>query len=132
MSATNLLIRLSDEARWACEPFQAETADEFAAGCLEAFVSLRTEWPALCNAPQHQTGKHAAHAAQRPTTLLVQVCYHGDWCAQPFTPVVREPGSVAGAARPWADEDWADAWARCVRTFDHVNELGKFLRGVAR
>jgi len=129
---TNLLIRLSDEQRWACEPFQAATAAEFRDGCLEAFAALRAEWPTLCSAPAHQTRKWAAHDTLRPTALMVQVCYHGDWCAQPFTPVIREPGSVAGAARAWADEDWADAWARCVRTFDHVNTLGKFLHGVAR
>lgn len=130
--STTLLIRLTDEKAWGCIPFQAATSVEFRDGCLEAFASLRVEWPALCCAPTHQSGKHAAHAAQRPTSLLVQVCYHGEWCAQPFTPVIREPGSVAGAARAWVDDDWSDAWARCVRTFDHVNALGKFLHGVAR
>ena len=131
MSAA-LLIRLSDESSWACEPSQAATADEFREGCLEAFAALRAEWPVLCAAPAHQTRQRAAHEAQRPTALLVQVCYHGDWCAQPFTPLIREPGSVAGALRAWRHEDWADALARCIRTFRHVDELGKFLHRAAR
>lgn len=130
--STSLLIRLTDEKAWACTPFQAATIAEFQESCLEAFASLRAEWPALCSAPTHQSRKHVTHAAQRPTALLVQVCYHCEWCAQPFTPVIREPGSVVGAVLPWADDDWADAWARCIRTFDHVNALGKFLHGVAR
>lgn len=117
----NLLIRLSDERSWACEPFAATGAESLRDGCLEAFARLRADW--ACNG--------WADIA-RPRALLVQVCYHGEWCAQPETPVIREPGSVPGANTAWADEDWADAWSRCVRTFEHVHRLGRFTHATAR
>ena len=133
MSLT-LLIRLSDEQSWTSEPFTTTDADSLRDGCLEAFANLRTDWPTVCRAahPAHQTQKIAQCEAMRPRSLLVQVCYHGEWCAQPWTPKIREPGAVANARQSWADEDWADAWARCVRTWKHVNELGKFLHWVAK
>lgn len=134
MSATQLLIRMSDESAWAAEPFSATNADELRAGALEAFACLRTDWIGVVNAeiPAHQTIKRSARYAQRPRTLYVQVCYHGEWCAQPWTPTITEPGTAPSATRPWNDEDWADAWARCLRTFDHVDQLGKLVHWVRR
>ena len=132
MSLT-LLIRLSDELFWSCEPFTAASAESLRDGCLETFAALRAEWPALgaSTIPKHQTRKRAAHEARRPRSLLVQVCYHGEWCAQPWTPVIREPGSVPNARQSWIGEDWNDAWHRCERTWTHVNALGKMLNWAA-
>lgn len=111
----SLLIRLSDERSWACEPFLAEGPDSLRDGCLEAFVALRSE--------RSDSG--------RPRSLFVQVCYHGEWCAQPWTPVIREPGSVPVARHAWVDDDWLGAWARCLRTWKHVHALGPLIHRIA-
>jgi len=126
VTATQLLIRLSDESAWSCEPFSATSADELRDGALEAFACLRTDWRGLVDSaiPVHQTIRRSARYAQRPRTLYVQICYHGEWCAQPWTPTITEPGAAPGAPLAWTDENWADAWARCLRTFDHVHKLG--------
>lgn len=133
MSIT-LLIRLGDEHTWSCEPFQASNQDELRDGCLEAFANLRTDWTARCTAaiPAHQTRKRASCEAQRPRSLYVQVCHHGEWCAQPWTPVIHEPGSVPNASQAWGGENWGDAWERCVRTFNHIDNLGMLLNWAAR
>lgn len=133
MSLT-LLIRLSDEHSWSCEPFTADSAESLRDGCLEAFVNLRADWTArgASEIPAHQTNNLAKHEARRPRSLLVQVCYHGEWCAQPWTPVIREPGSVPNARQTWIGEDWEGALVRCQRTWAHVNALGKMLNWAAR
>lgn len=130
----NLLIRLSDEQSWACEPFGAVGVESLRDGCLEAFAQLRAEWTArgAHEIPPHRTHQRARHESLRPHSLQVQVCYHGEWSAQPWTPVIREPGSVPDSPKPWIDEDWADAWARCERTFRHVDGFGKLVHWVSR
>ena len=135
MSATQLLIRLSDEKHWASEPFSASSANDLRDGALEAFVALRAEWTATGrrSIPAHQAIKLASHEARRPRALCVQVCYHGEWSVvPPFTPVIYEPGAVPGVRRAWVDENWSDAWGRCIRTFEHVDKIGAFCNWTAK
>ena len=127
MSATQLLLRLSDERSWASAPFSASSADDLREGALEAFACLRAEWRRIVDAdiPAYQTINRSHRYAERARVLHVQVCYHGEWVAQHWTPTITEPGCAPGAPTAWADENWGDAWNRCVRTFDHVNQIGK-------
>jgi len=121
-----LTIRLSDEARWSSAPTAVSSAVAFREACLEAFVALRTEWASLCAEPAHRTRKHALHNATRPRALLVQVLCRGEWAALPLTPKIREPGSVPNAETAWTDENWEDAFDRCVKTHLHVLALARF------
>lgn len=131
---TSLLLRMSDEKSWACEPFLASAVADLREGCLEAFATQRADWTCAGNRaiPAHQSIKRDRHETLWPRTLVVQVCYHGEWCSQPFTPVIHEPGSVVGAGKAWRDEDWSDAWQRCCPTWAHADELGKLLHLVSR
>lgn len=128
------LIRLSDENTWSCEPFLATDAESLRDGCLEAFAAFRAEWTGRGATDIHayQTINRARHEALRPRSLHVQICYHGEWCAQPWTPVIREPGTVPNACQAWIDEDWHEAYARCLRTWRHVHALGKMLNWASR
>ena len=134
MPVTQLLIRLSDERAWSSAPFSASGLDDLRDGSLEAFAALRAEWAIAGQReiPAHQTRNLAQHEALRPHSLIVQVCYHGEWSKTPFTPVIHEPGAVLNARKTWFHEDWADAWARCVRTFEHVNTFGLMANWAAR
>lgn len=129
-----LLIRLTDERSWASEPVSCTGPADLADAAIEAFAALRAEWTARVNAavPAHQTIKRAQQEAARATQLAVQVCYHGEWAVvPPITPVVREPGTVAGR-EAFVDADWAGAWLRCQRTFAHVDNLGRGAAWAAR
>lgn len=123
MSAS-VTLRLSDERNWSSAPFVAACAADLRDGALEAFVALRTEWPALCKAPPHQKRKHTQHALCRPRTLFVHVQVRGHWCVVPgISQVLREPGSVPNARQAWCDEDWGRAYRRCLRIVSHVEQL---------